>query len=303
MTAWAGLASAGSAAVALLPPRLVRRLPPDQAARAQLLLNRALKRRPRRFAAAPTTLGFTVDGSTSDLIQRYLYVFGVWEPDITHWLREHLRPGDVVVDIGANIGYFSLLAATAVGPTGQVIAFEPVPSIADMLERNVRRNRLPVEVRRQVVGDHDGSTEVFRSGGANIGRSGTFGEQGSTSEGSVAVVRAADAIPRELWPRIRFIKVDVEGDEQRVVRGLRPLLADLPAGAAVFVEVTPADLEARGGSAEELMTTMRDLGFDALVVRNSYAARDYAHYSRQAPVPLLATPTEQADVIFMKRRP
>ena len=290
------VAELAASVVSHLPAAALRRLPA-----AQLLLNRALKRRPRTFHAARTSVGFTVDGDTSDLIQRYLYVFGVWEPDITHWLTEHLRPGDVVVDIGANIGYFSLLAATCVGPTGQVLAFEPVPSIADMLTANVQRNNLPVDVRRVVVGDVTGSSEIFRSAGTNIGRSGTSGGAGRLSEGSVPVVRAADAIDKELWERIRFIKVDVEGDERRVLRGLEPVLAALSPDAAVFVEVNPADLEARGASADELMTAMRGLGFEAFAVHNSYQPEQYARYARHHPVPLRETPQRQTEVMFVRK--
>jgi FkbM family methyltransferase len=289
-------ADAAASVISRLPATMARRSPAGQ-----LVLNRALKRHPKDFRAAPTLTGFTVDGNTADLIQRYLYVFGIWEPDITHWLTEHLRPGDVVVDIGANIGYFSLLAATCVRPTGRVLAFEPVPSIADLLTANVRRNDLPIDVHRVVVGDAAGSTEIFRSAGTNIGRSGTSGGAGTVSEGSVPVVRAADAIDKELWERIRFIKIDVEGDERRVLRGLEPLLGALSPDAAVLVEVTPADLEARGESADELMATMRGLGFEAFAVPNSYHAEQYARYTRQHPTPLRETPRSQTDVLFVRK--
>ena len=285
-----------AAAVSALPPAVLRSSPG-----VQLAANRALKRRPRSYRAVPTAHGFTVDGHTSDLIQRYLYVFGVWEPDVTRWLRGHLQPGDVVVDIGANIGWFSLLAASCVGPSGRVLAFEPVPSIADALEANVRRNGLPVDVHRVVVGDSGGSTEVFRSAGTNLGRSGTAGGVGTVSEGAVTTVRAADAVPRELWSRIRFVKVDVEGDERRVLRGLEPLLAALSPGAAVFVEVTPDDLAARGESADELLSAMRALGYLPLAIANSYAPESYARRQPQDPVPLRATPTTQTDVIFVRQ--
>ena len=296
-----GAVNAVSVLVAALPPARVRRLPPGARARVQLLMNRALKRRPRTFRAAPTVHGFSVDGSTSDLIQRYLYVFGTWEPQLTDWVRDHLRPGDVVVDVGANIGYFSLLASGLVGHTGSVIAFEAVPSIADALERNLQRNGASVEVHRRAVGESPGAIEVFRSIGSNVGRSGTSGGTDMLSEGEVPVVRGADALPRELWSRIRLVKIDVEGDEQRVLRGLQPVLAALPAGAAVLTEVTPADLEERGGSAEQVMTFMRDLGFDALAIENSYAAADYAHHERRPPQPLMGVPDRQTDVIFVKR--
>ena len=294
-------AAAAETAAALLtrvPPRWLRASPS-----AQLAANRALKRRPRRYSAAPTRLGFTVDGHTADLIQRYLYVFGVWEPDISAWVREHLRPGDVAVDIGANLGYYSLLAATCVGPTGKVVAFEAVPSIADLLERNVSRNGLAVDVRRMAVGEEDGSIEVHRSEGTNLGRSGTAGGVGTVSEGTVRVVRAADAIDEALWSRIRFLKVDVEGDERRVLRGLEPVLRALPAGAALLVEVTPDELADRGESAEELMATMTGLGFTAWSIANSYRPEHYARHRRSSPQPLGETPRQQTDVLFVKETP
>ena len=280
--------------VGRVPPRLLRRWPAGL-----LVLNRALKRQPRAFARSRTRDGFVVAGHTSDLIQRYLHVFGVWEPNLTAWLRGHLREGDVVVDVGANVGYFSLLAATRVGRAGRVLAFEPVPSIADALDANVRRSALPVEVHRTAVGDEAGSTEVFRSAGTNLGRSGTAVLDG-TSEGTVTVVRGADAVPAELWPRVRFVKVDVEGDERAVLRGLEPLLRVLPEGAAVFTEVTPSDLERRGESADELLATMRELGFTPFAVPNSYAPADYARSQLQEPLPLYRTPATQTDVLFLK---
>lgn len=287
-------------AVTALPPTALRHLPGRRAS-AQLLLNRALKRRPRTYASVRTAYGFTMAGHTADLIQRYIYVFGQWEPGISIWLTTHLRRGDAVLDIGANIGYFSLLSATLVGPEGQVVAFEPVPTIADMLEENVRRNRLAVDIRRVIVSDAAGTAEVFRSGDGNIGRSGTAASSGSSSEGRVPVVVGADAVDRVLWPRIRFVKVDVEGDERRVLRGLEPLLAELTPGAAVFVEITPDDLAARGESAEELLATMDRLGYDPLEVTNSYAAADYARAIPAQPTPLTGVPTRQVDVLFVKR--
>ena len=81
-----------------------------------------------------------IAGSTKDVIQRYCYVFGIWEPNITHWTEAFLREGDLVLDVGANIGYFSLLASQAVGTTGTVVAVEPVPSIVTALKTNLAMN-------------------------------------------------------------------------------------------------------------------------------------------------------------------
>ena len=265
-------------------------------------MNRALKRHPRRFTAATTRAGFTVDGSTADLIQRYLYLFGIWEPAITRWVRTQLRPGDVVVDIGANIGYFSLLAAGLVGQSGTVLAFEPVPSIADMLEQNISRNGLDVDVRRVAVSDHPGTIEVFRAAGRNLGTSGTAPGAG-VSEGLVPCVRAADAVPPELWPRIRFVKIDVEGDEARVLSGLGPVLDAMPVDSAVLVEISPDALVAQGTSPAEILDAMAARGFTAMAIRNSYDPRDYAAGTAPDPEPLQGLPTMQTDVIFRKTGP
>lgn len=68
---------------------------------------------------------FTV--TTSDIVQRYLYTFGAWEPHLSAWIACRLTPGDTFVDVGANIGYYTMLTSHLVGPTRHVAAIEPVP--------------------------------------------------------------------------------------------------------------------------------------------------------------------------------
>ena len=85
----------------------------------------------RAFPYTTTTRdGFRMHGDTTDLIQRYIYYFGEWEPVISKWFRQHVQQGDTVVDVGANVGWYTLLAARLVGPLGRVVAIEASPSIA-----------------------------------------------------------------------------------------------------------------------------------------------------------------------------
>jgi FkbM family methyltransferase len=293
------MSDVASAAVSALPPPLVRKLPAAPRASSQLLMNRALKRRPRSFVSR-SELGFVLAGNTSDLIQRYVYLFGVWEPDTTAWVAKHLRPGDVVIDIGANIGYFSLLAASRVGASGTVIAFEPVPSIGDLFEANVARNGFQVDLRRVAVSDEPGTIEMFKSSDTNIGRSSTQRANGSHSEGMVEMVRVADVVDEALWSSVRLVKIDIEGDEFRALKGLDELLTAMPDGSAVLVEVTPDDLRTRGFSAAEVMDFMWSRGFRAFSIPNSYVAADYARHRPALPQPLTEVPTLKTDVIFVK---
>ncbi|MGW8556570.1 hypothetical protein [Streptomyces tubercidicus] len=85
---------------------------------ARQCLNPWLRRLPRQRVVR-TRFGVATAVDTQDLIQRYVYMFGVWEPHMPHWLQRRLRPGDTYIDVGANIGYFSLLAAHLVGDRGE----------------------------------------------------------------------------------------------------------------------------------------------------------------------------------------
>lgn len=288
-----------------LPPTVTRSLP-GASVRSRVLRFHAevLRVHPIPFARADTLYGFALAGTTADLLQRNVYLFGVWEPDISRWVRGHLKPGDVVVDIGANVGYFSLLAATCVGPTGRVIAFEPVPSIVAMLQANLALNGVgSVTVEPVVAADQDGTAEIFRGDPGNLGLSATQAGEGKVSEGTIRQVRAADAVPVQDRARVRLVKVDTEGDDLRALKGLEPVLQAMTTGAVAVVEVTPEDLAARGQSPQELVDFMRGAGFDRmLAIANSYDGADYARgTSLQPPRPLEQAPTEKTDVIFLKQ--
>ncbi len=108
-----------------------------------LLLRRLLEptlRRTDRAFDTTTVDGARIAGRTGDMIERYLYLFGQWEPALTAWLRPRLRPGRTFVDVGANIGYFSLLAARRMGGSGRVVAVEASPETFARLRANLDRN-------------------------------------------------------------------------------------------------------------------------------------------------------------------
>jgi FkbM family methyltransferase len=282
-------------------PSVVRRLPAGRL-RERILLDQEsyLETNPRTYSSARTRIGCTFAGCTQDFIQRFIYVFGVWEPNITAWMGAFLRHADVVIDVGANIGYHSLLAKKSVGATGKIIAFEPLSVVADALVENARRNGVDVDLRRTALGDERGTKTIHRDISGNLGRSNTIGGGDLVPEAEVEVVRGCDAIPEGLWPAIRLIKVDVEGDEFYVLRGLEAVLSELSSGSAVLVEIAPADLELRGQSSQQVLEYMDSFGFTPFSISNSYEAADYAREVRGSPVPLTRAPRKKLDVIFIK---
>jgi FkbM family methyltransferase len=76
----------------------------------------------------------------SDIVGKFIYYFGVWEPNLSHCIEGRLQPGDTFTDIGANIGYHSLLASKLVGDSGKVVSIEALPQTYERLLSNIRRN-------------------------------------------------------------------------------------------------------------------------------------------------------------------
>lgn len=149
------------------------------------------------------------------------------EPQVEDALLALLHPGDVVYDIGANIGWYSLLAARAVGDSGKVVAFEPSLSNAFMLQENVATNSLAnVTVIPAAVTDEDGWATFFDHGSL-MGRLSRDAAdvQASHIRSSVVPVLALDSwIAAADQPPPTVLKIDVEGAEVGVLRGMTETL-------------------------------------------------------------------------------
>jgi FkbM family methyltransferase len=172
--------------------------------------------------------------------------YGLYELDTARVIRRILRPGDTFIDGGANIGYFSLLAAKRVGPTGRVHAFEPQPDNRARLAEHVEANGLSgiVEIHPVALFDRRGTIELhtLENTQANHGQSTFFTAAGTaTRKVSVETVRLDDYLPAVV-PRL--VKLDIEGAEPYAIAGMTAILkAHQP---AVIVELSPA-IVARAG--------------------------------------------------------
>jgi FkbM family methyltransferase len=147
---------------------------------------------------------------------------GTYERPLQSFIAEHLAEGDVFYDIGANIGFFSLIAARRVGPAGRVYAFEPVPENAAAISRSARLNGFDaVDVFNVAVGSNNGRTELMLArhiGGATLASVGPPPDLRGTIEVEIVTIDTLIA-QRGLRPPT-LVKVDVEGAELEALTGM-----------------------------------------------------------------------------------
>jgi FkbM family methyltransferase len=183
----------------------------------------------------------------------------LWEPVETAVVEALVGRGDVAVDIGAHIGYYTLLMARAVGPGGKVIAFEPDPDNCSILKRNVRINGYRnVVIEQQAVGDVSGKVTLYRSL-TNLGDHRIYASEEQRPEINVDCVRLEDYF-RLTAKRISFIKMDIQGAEYAAVEGGGSLWKANP-DLLMIVEFWPFGLERIGVKPDELLNLLEGHGF------------------------------------------
>lgn len=206
-----------------------------------------------------------------DLIQIYLYLFGVWEPDLAAHIRSRLKQGDVFVDVGANIGFDSLLAARTVGPAGSVVAVEASPMIFDRLLETLRLNGSPANVRpiNKAVSERVGVLDLFAGPQHNIGLTTTVRRGEMPQLASVEAAPLGDLLRVDEMARARLIKIDVEGGEIEVLAGLLDCIDRLPHDVQIAVEFSPLWWPASQTTAAVLQPFI-ERGFHVFTISNNY---------------------------------
>lgn len=233
-------------------------------------------------------------GTTTDVIQRYIYYFGHWDPPVEAVIQQRLRPGDTFIDIGANIGYYSLFAAAVVGKTGRVVSIEASHTTFELLMDNLRRNHA-LDVVRPIwaaVGSQSGTVTLHRPGHGNLGAASMIRSAGVGSEEVPAETLGGLLTESEILSA-RFIKIDVEGAEGLVIEGMAPILPKLGAGD-ILVEISP-----ELSSSRNVIDLLTKYGWRPYKVVSGPPPESYF----KAPVsvelvPLLGPPTERVDILF-----
>jgi FkbM family methyltransferase len=182
-------------------------------------------------------------------------VNGVYERKETDFVKATLKPGMTFIDCGAHIGYYSALAAELVGPTGRVHSFEPNPQLADILERNMAGYGAGVSVNRMALSDHVGEARLYLN--PNWLPDNRLHQPGSWESVPVRMTTLDEALPDVVAD---FIKIDVQGEECRVLNGARKLIERSPSLCGI-VEYSPPHLALAGSSGAELIALLKEIGF------------------------------------------
>jgi FkbM family methyltransferase len=158
--------------------------------------------------------------SSSNIIEKNLLIYGVYEEDILKLIRKKLKEGDVFLDIGANIGYHSLFASKIVGKAGQVYSFEPVKETFEILKKNIQINKFNnIKPFNYGVSNKNGKTKIFFDK-SDFGRSSLlYGDSNSVEE--IELIKLDTFFGGK---KIDFVKIDVEGEEFNVIKGMEEII-------------------------------------------------------------------------------
>ncbi|MDT7934269.1 MAG: FkbM family methyltransferase [Sphingomonadaceae bacterium] len=259
--------------------------PPLRAlAAARRLAARHLALPPLRVTAR-TLDGIAMRLDLNELVEASIVRHGDWEPCISAYIRRTVGAGDVVIDIGANVGFYSLLAAKLAGPSGRIYAIEPSPAIFADLTANValQRGGAPIHCIEAAVAAAPATLRLFSERGGNRGRSRLSGGGAQFDEGTpVRAAPLADLMPETDVLRARLIKIDVEGAETDVVRGIAALIPRLSPRIVLIVE-TLIDGPWRD---HPPLVPFLAAGFSAAILPNGYDAAFYRNPPPPDPVPL-----------------
>jgi FkbM family methyltransferase len=201
--------------------------------------------------------GISMRGGIRDRAFLYRVKEGTFETQTAHLFTEAIKPGAVVLDVGAYLGYYTIVASRRTGESGRVFAVEPDPDSFAFLRYNVTQNGCRnVVLTQSALSSGSGSASLYRNP-SDPSRASLFAREGSEGMARVACITAHDLLGAQ---RVDVVKIDVEGAEPLVLAGMAGVLEHSPA-PVLFMELNPTALQEAGSSHGALMSGLTRLGF------------------------------------------
>jgi FkbM family methyltransferase len=198
-------------------------------------------------------------------VSKSIFLHKEWEPFESNLFCHSISEGDIVLDIGAHIGWYSLLASARVGKRGKVYAFEPEPKSFSILSRNIKLNYITnIVLVNKALSNSSGSEQLF----VNLYKKGPSNYQmwPIDNEDSISI----DVITLDEYLKdkhVDVIKIDAEGYEVKVFRGAEKVLSENPE-LVIFSEYWPEGLRGAGDSPEEYIDIISKHGFCIQKIEN-----------------------------------
>jgi FkbM family methyltransferase len=233
-------------------------------------------------ATVRTRYGDLMHLTIPDAVSSTIYETGHWEPVITQYIRSGLRPGDIMIDCGSNIGYYSLVAARLVGKQGRVFAIEASPKIFTRLQANVELNSCTnVTCIHAAAARESGEISIFLADSNNLGHSTTVQSLAEKENMAFEARVKADTLERLVGSdnlrSARFVKIDVEGAELAVLTPLLDSLNRFSQRTEWLVELSPGYCAGGQADVDRIYTAFVNAGYTAYKIQNEYRADFVLH--------------------------
>jgi FkbM family methyltransferase len=229
-------------------------------------------------AIARTVVGPLMVDLKDQGVGRPIFLNRNWEQDETRYLVENVTPDSIFIDIGANIGYYTVLASSLVGASGRVHAFEPNRQNFQILEKNLALNRCGnVTLHDCALGETDDMQCLYKSG-SNHGdhRLSIFAFE-KDRETEMVPVRRLDSFLDALAPGRRIaMKMDVQGFEVHVMRGMKRMLEERDV-YLVMAEFCPRLIKLSGDEPGDMLETFKQAGFHPFLLGAGGVAKEVGY--------------------------
>ncbi len=210
-------------------------------------------------------LKMKVHDASDTIISEKLRSEQCWEPYETQLVLKHFHAGEVFVDVGANIGYYTMLASEIAGPQGNVIAYEPDQNNFALLQENVKTNGLGnAQLHPLALSDRDESGQLFLSTD-NFGDHRIYSAGGERSSHPIKLVHGDQHLESQT-SRIDFLKIDTQGAEYFVVNGLKQLIAANSAHLRMILEFCPYGIRHSGADGDQLIELLESFGMQYHII-------------------------------------
>lgn len=220
----------------------------------------------RRTGVIKSIGDVTYELDLNQLIDSSIYFLDAFEPETAGSINRLVSPGDIVLDVGANVGCHSLLISKLVGPSGLVIAFEPTGWAFRKLKRNKDLNTLfcseNLKLEKLVVADRTIERQRVKFKSSWV----LFGPPLPAEEEIVDFVTIDDYVEKAGLARVDFIKIDVDGYESKVICGAMQTLRRYQ--PALILELGAYTIESVGDSLEEIVNCIFSLGYKIICDKN-----------------------------------